>query len=139
MDEKSESYSQDSLFEKIGGEPVVAKLVARFYQLMGSLDGVDELRDMHKGDLQLIVDKLNLFMTGWLGGPPLYVQKFGHPKLRARHLPFSIGKKERDQWLLCMFKAMEDCQIVNTPEAEHMKNALSRLADHMRNRADDLT
>jgi hemoglobin len=131
-EQKKQMTNEKSLYEMIGGAPVVEKLVTRFYYLMDTLDRVKELRDMHHGDLQPMVEKLILFMTGWLGGPPLYAQKYGHPKLRARHLPFPIGDKERDQWIFCMFKAMEDCEIAD-PAASLVKDALVKLADHMRN------
>jgi hemoglobin len=131
-EEKKQEPSEDSLYLKMGGAPVVEKLVKRFYHLMDTLEEAKELRVMHEGDLQPIIEKLILFLTGWLGGPPLYVQKYGHPKLRARHLPFSIGEKERDQWILCMFRAMDDCQIEGEV-ALLTKSALFRLADHMRN------
>lgn len=131
-EEQTMASDEKPLYEKIGGAVVVEKLVTRFYQLMDNLDGVRELREMHHGDLQPMVERLILFMTGWLGGPPLYVEKYGHPKLRRRHSPFQIGTIERDQWILCMFKSMEECQISGEVETQ-IKSALFNLADHMRN------
>jgi hemoglobin len=89
---------------------------------------------MHQGDFTVIKEKLVYFLSGWLGGPHLYFEKYGHPKLRARHLPFAIGLSERDQWMTCMFKAMEDCGIVD-PVATVMRSALFSLADHMINQS----
>jgi hemoglobin len=131
-EEKKQESENISLYEIIGGAPTVEKLVTRFYYLMDTIEEVKPLRELHKGELQPIIEKLILFMTGWLGGPPLYIQKYGHPKLRARHLPFPIGAVERDQWILCMFRAMDDSEIMD-PAASQIKGALYRLADHMRN------
>ena len=86
-------------YERIGGEEGVRTLVNRFYELMDTLPEAKEIRDFHQQDLtrtrQLLVD----FLSGWLGGPPLYVQKYGQPRLRQRHLFVPIGIKQRDQWL----------------------------------------
>jgi len=125
-----------SIYEWIGGAPTIQRLVDRFYLLMDTMPEVKALRSQHQMDLTEANYKLNLFLTGWTGGPPLYMEKFGHPRLRARHLPFKIGLEERDQWLMCMFKAMEECQIPEPP-ATLFRSALYRLADHMRNQQED--
>ena len=98
-------------YEKIGGDPVVAKLCARFYELMDTVPQFAELRAMHPADLKNSSEKLYMFLSGWMGGPDLFVEKFGHPRLRGRHMPFSIGLQERDQWVACMVLAMEDVGI----------------------------
>jgi hemoglobin len=73
-----------------------------------------------------------MFLTGWSGGPQVYIEKFGHPRLRARHMPFKIGEKERDQWLYCMFKALEDVEISEQVRSD-LKKSFAHIADFMRN------
>jgi hemoglobin len=99
---------------------------------MDSLPETKSLRQMHPEDLTTSTEKLFMFMSGWLGGPQLFVEKFGHPRLRARHLPFKIGVSERDQWLLCFAKALEDLNPVE-PLKSDLFRSIARLADHMRN------
>lgn len=117
---------------RIGGEPAVRALVKRFYELMDTLPESYGIRKLHPKDLAGSEEKLYLYLTGWLGGPQLYVEKFGHPRLRARHLPFAIGGAERDQWLLCMRQAMAE-QIDDAPLRAALDKALTDLADFMRN------
>lgn len=120
------------LYQVIGGEEKLRQLVKQFYINMDTLPEAADIRMQHADDLSEAEEKLFLFLTGWTGGPQLYIEKHGHPRLRARHLPFKIGIKERDQWLLCMFKALEQCQI--HPDAAFvLRSSLGRLADHMRN------
>ncbi len=124
-----------SPYERMGGDAVVRALVDRFYELMDTLPEARDIRRMHAEDLSGARDKLFDFLSGWLGGPPRYVEKYGHPRLRARHLPFPIGVRERDQWLLCMERAMRD---VGLPEdlQRQLRDAFFRTADHMRNQPD---
>jgi hemoglobin len=124
-----------STYELIGGEKGVRELVDRFYDLMDQLDEVKELRAMHAKNLKGSREKLFLFLSGWLGGPDLYVQKYGHPRLRARHMPFSIGIAERDQWMLCIKRAMEEMGLDETLR-QPLGEALWKTADFMRNRAE---
>ena len=120
-------------YELLGGERGVRELVDRFYDLMDQLDEAKTLRALHAKNLKVSREKLFLFLSGWLGGPDLYVEKFGHPRLRARHLPFSIGIEERDQWMLCMTRAMEEMELdENLRQA--LGEALWKTADFMRNR-----
>ena len=126
---------QTTPYDAIGGEPVLARLCDRFYGLMAETPRFAELRALHPEDLQGSRDKLFMFLSGWLGGPDLFVQSFGHPRLRARHLPFSIASAERDQWLLCMQMALDEC-IPDGPLRARLWGAIEGLADHMRNRAD---
>jgi hemoglobin len=123
--------SQKTPYDRIGGEPALRKLVHRFYEVMNQLPEAKALREMHP-DLHRAEEKLFLFLSGWLGGPDLFVAKFGHPRLRARHLPFQIGKSERDQWMLCMVQAFEDVGIAE-PVRSELLSSLLNLADHMRN------
>jgi hemoglobin len=121
-----------SLFDRLGGADGVRALVDRFYDEMDAAPDARAIRELHPEDLASSREKLHLFLCGWLGGPPLYVEKYGHPRLRARHLPFPIGERERDQWLTCMLHALAGTPL---PEAERDQLMLSfvRLADHMRN------
>lgn len=119
-------------YDTIGGEESVRRLVDRFYDLMDERPDVKPLRDMHAKSLKASREKLFLFMSGWLGGPPLYVEKYGHPRLRARHLPFAIDEDARDQWMLCMRQALDDV-VEDEGTREFLKRSIGRLADHMRN------
>jgi hemoglobin len=120
-------------YELIGGDSGVGQLCDRFYQLMDSTAHFAELRAMHPDSLQGSRDKLYMFLSGWLGGPDLFVEKFGHPKLRARHLPFAIGTQERDQWVACMVLAMQDVGIEEGLRQKLMQNFF-QTADFMRNK-----
>lgn len=120
-------------YEKIGGEPTVARLCDRFYELMDITPQFKELRDMHPADLKSSRDKLYMFLSGWFGGPDLFVEQFGHPRLRARHMPFAIGVQERDQWVACMVLAMEDVGIEENIRKILIGNFFN-TADFMRNR-----
>lgn len=122
-------------FDSIGGEAGVRELVERFYDLMDELPEAYEIRILHAEDLSGAREKLYLFLTGWMGGPPLYVEKYGHPRLRMRHLPFAIGERERDQWMLCMDTAMQDLQLDERLRLS-LREAFYRVADFMRNQGD---
>lgn len=125
--------NQKSAYEMIGGEEVLRKLVKRFYELMDTMPEAKGVRDMHPASLQGSEDKLFMFLSGWLGGPSLFVEKYGHPRMRARHMPFTIGKSERDQWMLCMVQAFDDVQI-QEPMRSELLHSILNLADHMRNK-----
>lgn len=129
------SNDKRSHYERIGGEQKVRALVQRFYQLMDELPEAHRIRKMHHISLKNSEDKLFMFLSGWLGGPQLFVEKFGHPRLRQRHLPFSIGDTERDQWLLCMQHALQDVVEDETLRKE-LTTALTKVADFMRNQAE---
>lgn len=122
-----------SAYELMGGETKLRELTRAFYRRMETLPEARSLRQMHPEDISSSEEKLFLFLSGWLGGPPLFSEKYGHPRLRARHLPFSIGKTERDQWMICMVHAFEDVAIED-PLRSELLHALLNLADHMRNR-----
>ena len=123
----------DSPFEWIGGEEKVHALVARVYDLMDLEAGYKELRAAHGNTLDEARQKLFWFLCGWLGGPDYYQERFGHPRLRMRHMPFSIGIQERDQWVACMDQAMGETDV---PEAlrTRLKASFMNTADWMRNR-----
>jgi hemoglobin len=122
-----------TIYEQIGGEQVVRQLIDRFYDLMDTLPEAAGIRALHPASLDESRNKLFWFLSGWMGGPQLYVERFGHPRLRARHLPFPIGESERDQWLLCMGKALDE--VVGDPlMRQQIKRSFAQLADFMRNR-----
>ncbi len=124
---------EKTTYELIGGEATVARLCERFYALMDSIPQFKELRAMHPEDLQGSQDKLFMFLSGWFGGPDLFVEKFGHPRLRARHMPFAIGTLERDQWVACMVLAMEEVGIEAPIRSKLLENFFN-TADFMRNK-----
>lgn len=120
-------------FTRLGGESGVRALVDRFYDLMDLEPGFAVLRALHPADLGASRDKLHWFLCGWLGGPAHYESRFGHPRLRARHLPYSIGMAERDQWMSCMMQAMAELEV-EPALAERLTESLFGTADWMRNR-----
>ncbi len=128
----SEAADSSTPYELLGGEAGVRQLVDRFYDLMDAVPEYHLIRKLHPQDLAGSRDKLYMFLSGWLGGPGLYVEKFGHPMLRARHLPFAIGIAERDAWLACMLQAMEDTGVEEKLRASLLK-AFFGTADWMRN------
>lgn len=120
-------------YDLLGGEARLKSLVERFYALMDSEPEYAGIRKLHPPTLEHSTEKLYMFLSGWLGGPPLYMEKIGHPMLRARHLPFAIGEAERDQWMSCMTRAMQE-EGVDPKLAEFLRNALFKTADWMRNK-----
>lgn len=122
-----------SPYEMIGGDTKVRALIDRFYDLMDSVPEYYVIRKLHPSDLNGSRDKLYMFLSGWLGGPPLYTDKFGHPMLRARHLPFAIGIAERDAWMACMTQAMSEL-IDDEQLRTWLAAQLFKTADWMRNR-----
>ncbi len=120
-------------YEILGGDARVRELVERFYDLMELEPRYARLRSVHGSSLESAREKLYLFLSGWLGGPALYTDRFGHPMLRARHLPFSIGDEERDQWMACMTQAMEESEVPQELR-QALGAAFRKTADWMRNR-----
>lgn len=120
-------------YQVLGGAEKLRALVDRFYQLMDTQPEYYAIRKLHPQDLSGSTEKLYLFLSGWLGGPPLYLKQIGQPFLRARHLPFPIGATERDLWLACMRQAMQDA-AVEANLRETLARAFAKTADHMRNR-----
>ena len=127
--------SVETPYARLGGAGRVRALVDRFYDLMDLETEYADLRHVHGNDLTQARDKLYWFLSGWLGGPDLYVERFGHPRLRARHLPFSIGVRERDQWMACMNQAMIE-EGVDEDLRVRLVQAYFKTADWMRNRAE---
>jgi len=126
--------NKNTPYEVIGGEQTLLNLVDRFYFYMDTLPEAQGIRAIHQRNLSSAKAKLFKFLSGWLGGPNLFIEEFGHPMLRARHLPFVIGESERDQWMLCMNKALADLSL--PAEMKHtIQQALEQLATHMINQA----
>ncbi|NBW40403.1 hypothetical protein EBR25_05270 [bacterium] len=120
------------LYQRMGEEAGIRRLVTTFYQLMDTLPEAEGIRLLHPEELDESEEKLVLFLSGWSGGPPLYVEKYGHPRLRMRHMPFQIGESERDQWLLCMRRALEEC-IADKEVRDFLDEKFTHIADFMRN------
>lgn len=119
-------------YELMGGETTVRCLVDRFYDLMDEDPDYYGIRKLHPQDLSSSRQKLFMFLCGFMGGPSLYTEKFGEPRMRTRHLPFSIGVSERDQWLSCMSRAMEDVGL-EQEVCRSLGKAFYQTADFMRN------
>lgn len=122
-----------TLYEAIGGDETVRALARRFYELMDELPEAARCRAIHPPDLSNSEAKLYDYLTGYLGGPPVYVEKYGHPRLRSRHFGAAIGVAERDEWLLCFSRAMQEV-IENPKLREIIWPPIERLAHHMQNR-----
>jgi hemoglobin len=119
-------------YDAFGGEPVIRALVDRFYDLMDLDDNAKGIRALHPRSLDGSRQKLFEYLSYWLGGPQTYIENNGHPRMRARHMPFSIGETERDQWLHCMRHAFDE--ILPAGESrDKFWEAIVGLADHMRN------
>ena len=130
----AEPVSQ-SIYQAIGGEETVAKLVDRFYHLMDSEPAFAPVREMHPPALDGSRQKLFFYLSGWFGGPNLYVEKIGQPLMRRRHMNFAIDSSARDLWLQCMAQAMQDVGI--SPEHQLKLGAqFYKLADFMRNQGE---
>ena len=135
MSQPSASTPQ-TLYDLLGGEPEathkIREIVEAFYDVMDSDEKAKTIRLMHPEDLTSSREKLFMFLTGWTGGPQLYTDRYGHPFLRRRHLPFKIGEEERDQWIYCMTKAMLNLKM-DEEKIKALLNALYPIADFMRN------
>ncbi|MBI5330111.1 MAG: group II truncated hemoglobin [Betaproteobacteria bacterium] len=121
-----------SHYERIGGEAKIRALVDHFYDHMDALPEAWDIRKLHAEDLGGSRRKLFDFLSGWMGGPQLYVEKHGQPLLRQRHLPFPISDQARDQWMHCMQLALDE--VVEDPRLrQELLTAFQKVADHMRN------
>ena len=120
-------------YELLGGDAGIRRLVDRFYDLMDTAPEAATIRRLHATSLKASREKLYLFLTGWTGGPPVYVERHGHPRLRARHLPFPISERERDEWMWCMDRALAEHEMPAELRAS-LRERFQQLADHMRNR-----
>lgn len=123
-------------YQAIGGENTVRQLANRFYDIMENDPVAAELLAIHPQPLDRIRHVFFLYLTMWLGGPNQYEQERGHPRLRARHLPYTVTPKLKAQWMYCMRKAMYEC-VNDMNIADQLLKALDQLADHMVNREDE--
>ncbi len=125
-----------TFYELLGGDEAgkekIRQLVETFYDVMDHDPKATGLRSIHSADLTEAREKLFMFLTGWTGGPQLYIERYGHPRLRARHMPFAIGESERDQWMYCMITAMHQIGIED-PLLTQLSTQLYGVADFMRN------
>jgi len=127
-----EEPSAPTMYEQIGGADKLRELVDRFYDLMALETEFQGILKLHPNTLTNSRDKLFWFLSGWMGGPNLYIEQFGHPRLRARHLAFKIGIAERNQWLICMKTAMVEVQIEENLQ-DRLLHSFYETADWMRN------
>ena len=127
--------NQPSLYDLMGGESGIRSLVDRFYDLIDSTPEARGIRALHPKSLKGSREKFFLFLSGWSGGPQLYIEKYGHPRLKMRHAPFSIGMAERDQWRWCMNKALDESGF-DPKVIEYLKTHFSDATDFLRNRAE---
>ena len=125
---------QQTAYQLVGGETKLRELVDRFYDLMDLEPEFAGIRALHPASLDGSRDKLFWFLSGWMGGPDLYIERHGHPRLRARHLPYAIASSERDQWLRCMAWAMQDVGVDQTLQ-QRLMESFYQTADWMRNKA----
>jgi len=132
-DDTQAQVQRAAAFEALGGEPQVEALVDRFYDLMELDPAYTALRAVHGPDLTQARQKLSWFLCGWLGGPQHYTERFGHPRLRMRHMPYTIGIVERDQWLACMDQAMAEVGMAKAVRLR-LRDSFFQTADWMRNR-----
>ena len=126
----------DSIYSSLGGEETLRRLVDAFYDHMDSNPAVLGIRKMHPPDLAGSREKLYLFLVGWSGGPQLYVERYGHPRLRSRHLGFPIGTAQAIAWMHCMQAALNEV-VEDEALRKQLEEAFVGVAAHMRNRQDD--
>jgi hemoglobin len=121
-----------SVYERLGGAAALQQLVNRFYELMDELPEAYTARKIHPESLAGSAESLFEFLSGWFGGPPLYSNKKGHPRLRMRHAPYAIGPVERDEWMLCMRLALTE-QVEDAELRDALIETFQKMADHMVN------
>ena len=119
-------------YETLGGATGLQRLVHRFYELMDELPEAYRVRLMHPDNLADSEEKLFEFLSGWFGGPSLYIAKKGHPRLRMRHAPYMVGPRARDQWMLCMTQALTE-QVADVAFRTRLIDTFAQMADHMIN------
>ncbi len=129
---EQQPVAADSVYARLGGASALHALVDRFYALMDDLPEAYTVRRLHPESLKGSADSLFKFLSGWFGGPPLYIRERGHPRLRMRHRPYTIGAVERDEWLLCMRQALDE-QVADTALRAGVLRAFSDMAEHIVN------
>ncbi len=123
---------EETPYMLLGGEEEVRRLVDRFYELMDNLPEAWDVRKIHQADLSCARDKLFKYLSGWLGGPSLYITEYGQAKLERSHASYNIGVRESDQWLFCMNQAMQDLNI-NEELREHLNHDFITTVELIRN------
>ena len=126
--------NKSTFYQLLGGTDKVRDLVETFYDIMETDPKALPIRALHPADLTSSREKLFMFLTGWTGGPQLYIERYGHPRLRQRHMPFSIGEVERDQWVYCMIQAMHTLNF-DDKLMQKLAEQLYGVADFMRNQS----
>jgi len=129
-----ETEHLETPYERLGGAAGIRRLVHRFYALMDELPEAYTVRSMHPEDLKGSEENLFDFLSGWFGGPSLFIEKKGHPRLRMRHSPYAVGLAQRDEWMLCMTQALTE-QVEDEPFRTKLIDTFAQMADHMVNRA----
>jgi len=120
-------------YQVIGEAAGIARLVERFYLIMDTDPRAQAVRAVHGPSLKEASEKLQDFLSGWLGGPPQFMLKYGHPRMRMRHMNFAIGEKEKEEWLYCMNKAMEEVGL--PPELiANLQGPFHDLAEKIKNK-----
>ena len=126
------AVATDSVYARLGGASAIRALVDRFYALMDELPEAYTVRRLHPESLVGSADSLFKYLSGWFGGPPLYIRERGHPRLRMRHAPYAIGVVERDEWMLCMRQALAE-QVADPALREAVERAFTGMAEHLVN------
>lgn len=119
-------------YEALGGEAGIKRLVNRFYELMDELPEAYTVRQLHPESLAGSATSLFEYLSGWFGGPSLYIAKKGHPRLRMRHAPYPVGQVVRDEWMLCMTQALTE-QVPDEAFRARLIETFSQMADHLLN------
>jgi hemoglobin len=127
------SSTKATPYDLVGGEATVRRLADRFYEIMDSDPGARRVRAMHGEDLGPIRQLLFEFLSGWLGGPALYFNRPEHRCVMSAHRPYPIGEAERDEWMTCMRRAMDECELPAEMRAL-LDQAFLRMANAMRSR-----
>jgi hemoglobin len=123
---------QQTPYELLGGEEGLRTLADAFYDAMDQRTEAAEIRSMHQANLADIKEKLFEFLSGWMGGPRLYVEKYKTICLTDPHAPFKIGPEQRDEWLRCMDDALEAIGADDSVK-EMLKKPMFMIADTVRN------
>lgn len=119
-------------YEALGGAPALQRLVTRFYELMDTLPEAYSVRKIHPESLAGSTRSLFEFLSGWFGGPALYVAQKGHPRLRMRHAPYVVDQRMRDEWMLCMSEALTE-QVADAEMRDGLIHVFAQMADHLIN------
>lgn len=130
--EQNHPTPQNTPYMLIGGEKGTRLLAERFYDIMESAPEATELLAIHPQPMHSIRQRFFEYLSGWLGGPPLFEKQYGHPRLRARHLPFTVTPMMRDQWMFCMNRALQET-VSNEQLKQGLSQSFEQLATHMIN------